>query len=89
LDCPPQPAGPTCGEWPIPGFELVFTSGSSRLITKTDSAGAFSIDIPAGTWHVSVGNFGRIVDGPQTISVSEGASIVADYVVDTGIRAAA
>jgi hypothetical protein len=87
--CPLQPTDQTCGRWPLPTFELTFTNGSTRQIAKTDSAGAYSIDLPAGTWQVGTTTFGRIVDGPQTIVVAAGADIVADYVVDTGIRAAA
>jgi hypothetical protein len=87
--CPAQGADQGCGEWPIPGFELDFTNGGTSRITKTDSTGAYSIDLPVGTWRVSAGNYGRIVDGPQTVVVSAGASLKADYVVDTGIRAAA
>jgi hypothetical protein len=87
--CPAQPAIQTCGRWPLPGFELVFTNGGSNLVTKADPSGAYSIELPAGTWRVSAGNFGRIVEGPQTLVVIAGASIEADYFVDTGIRAAA
>lgn len=87
--CPAQAADQMCGEWPIPGFELVFTKGGTSRIAKTDSAGAYSIDLPAGAWQVSVGNYGRIVQGPQTVTIAVGASMEADYVVDIGIRAAA
>jgi hypothetical protein len=73
----------------VSGIELVFTNGSSTRITKTDSAGAYSIEVPAGTWRVSTASFARIISGPQTLVVSAGASIVADYRVDIGIRAAA
>jgi hypothetical protein len=73
----------------MPGFELVFASGATKLITKSESGGVYSIDLPAGTWRVSAGRYGRIIDGPQTLVVSAGASIIADYFVDTGIRAAA
>jgi hypothetical protein len=87
--CPAQSAIQTCGKWPLPGFELAFTSGGSTLVTKADASGAYSIELPVGTWRVSAGNFGRIVEGPQTLVVNAGASIQADYFVDTGIRAAA
>jgi len=87
--CPPQPVAQGCGVWPVPGLELVFTNGSNRLVTKTDTAGSFSIDLPVGTWSVSTASFARIVSGPQTVVVNAGTSITADYVVDTGMRAAA
>ena len=90
--CPPSvnPGVPTCsGEQTLSGFELSFTNGGTNRIAKTDASGGYSIDLPAGTWKVSAASFGRITDGPQTVDVSLGASIQADYVVDTGIRAAA
>ena len=88
-DCPPNsPNGTSCGMWPMPGLELVFTNGGASLTAKTDSAGDYSIELPSGTWTVDTASFARIITGPRTLSVSAGASIVADYVVDTGIRAA-
>src|ERR1700686_2098274 len=88
--CLPQPASSQgCGELPLPGFELAFTAGTSRLVTKTDSAGTYSIELPSGTWNVSGATFGRIVDGPQSLVVIAGESTTADYVVQTGIKAAA
>jgi hypothetical protein len=88
--CPPQPAGSqVCGELPLPGFELAFTAGTSRLVTKTDSAGTYSIELPAGPWNVSGATFGSIVDGPQPVVVIAGESTIADYLVQTGIRAGA
>jgi hypothetical protein len=86
---PNTPNTPTCGTWPIPGVELVFTNGDTSLSAKTDSAGAYSIELPSRTWTVSTRGIMRIISGPQTLAVSAGASIVANYVVDTGIRAAA
>ena len=90
--CPPsvKPGVSSCGgERPVGGFELSFTNGGTSRLTKTDSTGAYSIGVPVGTWKVSAASFGRITDGPQTVDVSSGASIEADYVIDTGIRAAA
>ena len=88
--CPPQPAGSqVCGEIPLPGFELAFTAGNSRLLTTTDSAGTYSIELPSGPWNVSGATIGSIVDGPQSVVVIAGESTIADYVVQTGIKAAA
>jgi hypothetical protein len=72
----------------MPGLELVFTSGGASLTAKTDSGGDYSIELPSGTWTVGTTSYVRIITGPRTLSVRAGASIVADYVVDTGIRAA-
>lgn len=73
----------------MPGLELVFTDGSTSRFAKTDNSGAYSIDLPAGTWHVSTASFARIVSGPQKLVVNAGTSIEADFVIDNGMRAAA
>jgi len=73
----------------MPGVGLVFTNGDTTREVKTDSTGHYSIELQAGTWTVSTLSFGRIVSGPGTLAVTDGANIVANYVVDTGIRAAA
>jgi hypothetical protein len=86
-DCMPKsPNGPPCGVWPVRGLELVFTNQDVSLSTKTDSTGAYSMELPAGTWAVKTGSYMRIISGPETLVVSARAKIVADYVVDTGIR---
>jgi hypothetical protein len=71
------------------GLGLVFTNGDTTRGVKTDSSGHYSIELPAGTWKVSSLNFGRIISGPEPLVVTAGANIEANYVVDTGIRAAA
>jgi hypothetical protein len=88
--CMPQdPNTGSCGSYPMPGLGLVFTNGDATRGIKTDTAGHYAIELPSGTWTVSTLNFGRIISGPETLVVTPGANIVADYVVDTGIRAAA
>jgi hypothetical protein len=87
-DCLPNPPnGPGCGRWPVPGVQLVFTNGSTSLTTKTDSGGDYSIELPSGTWTVDTKSYMRIISGPRTLNVSAGARIVANYLVDSGIRA--
>ena len=88
-DCVPKPPNEsTCGGYPMPGLSLVFTNANTVLGAQADSAGYYSIDLPAGTWSVSSKNFGRIIKGPLTLEVRPGDNVVADYVIDTGIRAA-
>ena len=89
--CAPNTAsGGACAVWPFPNVELVFTNGNTSLSTKTDSNGNYSIALPAGTWKVATTSaMMRITSGPEVLVVTAGASIVADYVVDTGIRAPA
>jgi hypothetical protein len=86
---PQTPDSACTAEWPVVGLELAFSNGTTTLRTKTDTAGAYSIQLPAGTWKVTTATFVRIVDGPQALVVNAGATITANYTVDSGIRAAA
>jgi hypothetical protein len=88
-DCLPKtPDGTGCGTLPSAGVELVFTNAGTSLSASTDSNGDYSIKLAAGTWTVDTKPITRIISGPRTLTVDAGASIVANYVVDTGIRAA-
>ena len=91
IDCPADPngVGGACGQRPMPGLQLFFSNGSTTFATKTDSGGFYSIDLPSGTWSVSTRSIMRIIGGPQTLVVKVGDKIVADYLIDTGIRTAA
>jgi len=63
--------------------------GNTSFVAKTDSAGDYSISLPVGTWSVTAAAIARILSGPQTLEVKSGTSIVADFIIDTGMRAAA
>jgi hypothetical protein len=92
IGCPakdPNGVGGACGQRPIPAIQLFFSNGSTTFATKTDPNGFYSIDLPAGTWSVGTRNIMRIISGPQTLVVRPGDTIVADYLVDTGIRTTA
>ena len=80
--CPaPGPANYPCGAAPVPGLELDFSSGSTTMITTTDSSGNYSIELPVGSWNVSTKNYLQINSGPTTLTITAGASIVANYTV--------
>jgi hypothetical protein len=78
-------ANPCVGR-PVPGLEIDFSNGSTTSRTVTDSKGAYSIDLKPGTWKVVFTGVMRLISGPQTVTVSSGARVVANYVVDSGIR---
>jgi type 1 fimbria pilin len=69
------------------GLQIVFTNGSTVTSTTVDPNGKYSIDLAAGTWNVSFKGIARIISGPATVTVPAGGSVVADYQVDSGIRA--
>ena len=88
-ECVPKPpVQSTCGAYPVQGLVLVFTNGETTLGAKASSDGYYSIELPSGKWSVSTKNIARIISGPLTLDVRGGDNIVADYVIDTGIRAA-
>jgi hypothetical protein len=78
-------ANPCMGR-PVPGLEIDFTNGSTTSRTVTDSKGGYSIALNAGTWKVLIPGFMRVMSGPPTVTVTSGAHVIANYVVDSGIR---
>lgn len=69
------------------GLELTFTNGGTSTSTTVDANGNYSITLPAATYKVSVKGIARIISGPNPVTVAAGASVEADYQVDSGIRA--
>ncbi len=76
-----------CQGRPIPGLPVVFTSpGGTVVVAETDAGGTYTATLPAGTWKVSFKGYMRIVSGPPEVTVTAGETVVANYVVDSGIR---
>ena len=88
VPCAPvvNPNSPCAGR-PVPNLTLVFTSAGGELVeAKTDSSGDYAVARAAGTWSVTLKSYMRVVSGPKSVTVVAGGSVVADYVVDSGIR---
>lgn len=86
---PAQPDFAPCKMKPASGaagIEVIFTSDGRVTSTRTNAEGRYAIDLAAGTYNVSVMKYMRIISGPSTVTVKAGATVVADYVVDSGIR---
>ena len=75
-----------CSGRPVPGLEISFNDGQSVHSTTTDSSGAYSIDLGPGDYKVTMKTTMRVISGPPTIKVDGGSTVVADYVLDSGIR---
>lgn len=76
-----------CPGRPVPNLEIVFTSAAGEQVTaKTDSSGNYAVELAAGTWSVTLKSFMRVISGPKSVTVPAGGTVVADYVVDSGIR---
>ena len=74
--CKPRPAG---------GVEIDFSGNGQSFVTRTGADGTYSLGLPAGTWTVAL-KAARVISGPKTVTVRSDASVVADYVIDSGIR---
>jgi hypothetical protein len=83
---PVEPGGGACAKRLIAGVEIDYSDGRNSGTAVTDSMGAYSIDLAAGTWKVTLKTYMRIITGPTVVTVAAGSHIVADYVLDTGIR---
>jgi hypothetical protein len=84
---PAQPDIAPCKMRPAAGLEIDFTSDRGTVFgTKTGSDSHYTIELAAGAYKVSVKNYMRIISGPPTVTVKAGATVVADYVLDSGIR---
>lgn len=83
---PVEPGAGACARPFVTGVEVVFSGSGKSASAVTDSQGAYSIDLAAGTWKVTLKTYMRIVSGPAVVTVAAGSHVVADYVLDTGIR---
>jgi hypothetical protein len=83
---PVEPAAQPCTGRPASGLEIDFSGDGSTVASQTGPKGYYSVELPAGSWKVSFKGYMRIVSGPPTVTVSAGSSVVANYVVDSGIR---
>jgi hypothetical protein len=77
---------PPCGARTLPGIEIDFSGNGSTVTTRTDSRGFYSVELASGTWKVTFNGYLRILSGPATVTVRAGTRVVANYVVDSGIR---
>ena len=87
---PVEQAGTTCAGRPVAKLELDFVCDQStveKVITAvTDSNGLYSAQLPPGSCTVKFKTYMRYISGPLNLTIQAGASIVANYVFDNGIR---
>jgi hypothetical protein len=84
---PVEPAGSACAGRPVVGLEIDFDGSSATKAAITDSNGGYSVELAPGTWKVRMKTYMRIISGPTSITVAAGSSVVANYILDSGIRA--
>jgi hypothetical protein len=87
IPCAPiEPTTQPCKIAPASGIEIDFSGDGTTVTAHTDAKGQYSVELAAGTWKVSFKGYLRIIKGPQMVTVNPGSNVVADFVVDSGIR---
>jgi len=85
---PVEQAGTTCVGRPVPKLELDYVKdGQVVAVTVTDSGGSYQVSLTPGTYQVRMKTYMRVISGPLTIAVAPGSRLVANYLLDSGIRA--
>jgi hypothetical protein len=70
------------------GLEIDYVSGGKIAgRTVTDGAGNYAIRLEPGSYTVAFKNYMRVVSGPTKVSLAAGSDVVANYILDSGIRA--
>jgi hypothetical protein len=75
-----------CAGRPVAGLEIDFASNGTNVSTLTGPKGSYAVDLAAGTWTVTLKSYMRIISGPPSVTVTSGSRVVADYLVDSGLR---
>jgi hypothetical protein len=83
---PVEPAGFACVGRPAAGLEIDFVDGKVVKSTVADQNGDYAVQLSPATYQVQFKNHMRIVKGPNPVTVTEDSKVVADYVLDSGIR---
>ena len=88
VPCAPveQINSPCTGKF-VAGVEIDYVSGATIAgRTVTDGKGNYSIRLDPGAYTVVFKNFMRVISGPTKITVAAGSTLVANYILDSGIR---
>jgi hypothetical protein len=83
---PAEPAGSKCAGRPAAALEIEFVNGKDVHSAVTDEGGNYRRELAPGTYHVQFKGYPRILSGPSSVTVAQGSSVTANYVLDTGIR---
>ncbi len=84
---PVEQPGKTCAGRPVPSLELDYIDGGGAASrTVTDAQGNYSINLKPASYAVKINAYTRVISGPLKLQVDAGSNIVANYVLDSGIR---
>ena len=90
--CPVEknPPDPACAPRPVGGAVLVFGNAAGTEVARTTTAadGTFFAELPAGIYVVTPQPAKGLLGtpGPQSVTVTDGATVRLDISYDTGIR---
>jgi hypothetical protein len=84
---PVERQGSPCAGRPVPSLELDYLSGAVVVARAvTDSGGNYAVALYPGGYAVRMKTYMRVISGPLSLTVAAGSNIVANYVLDSGIR---
>lgn len=84
---PVEQQGSICAGRPVPNLELDYVSGPAVVArAETDSMGRYVVALAPGAYSVRMKTYMRVISGPLTLTVAAGSNVVANYVLDSGIR---
>jgi hypothetical protein len=83
---PAEPAGSKCAGRPAAALEIDFVNGKDVHSAVTDEGGNYRRELVPATYQVQFKSYMRIISGPRTVTVPIGSAVVANYVLDVGIR---
>jgi hypothetical protein len=89
VPCSPvqQQGAPSCAGRPVPSLEIDYVSGGALVARAvTDANGMYAVTLKPGAYDVRMKTYMRVLSGPLTLTVSAGSSVVANYILDSGIR---
>jgi hypothetical protein len=89
VPCAPlEQEGSTCAGRGVPKLALDYIrDGAVTATAVTDSGGRYLVSLAPGTYEVRLKTYMRVISGPLTLTVAPGSNLVADYLLDSGIRA--
>jgi hypothetical protein len=71
------------------GLEIDYVNaGTIAGRTVTDGSGSYVIRLEPGSYTVVFKSYMRVMSGPTKITIAAGSNLVANYVLDSGIRTA-